>query len=97
MPPGKDPVRYDAAHDRGKGMRSEATEVGASPIQSHPKDTSANHTPNWEEISLRAHEIYLERGGLPVNDLDDWLQAECELKRSVPQKGDSTDRNYRRT
>jgi len=84
-------------HDRGRGKRSEATEVGASPIQSHPKDTFANHPPTCEQISLRAHEIYLERGGLPGNELDDWLQAERELKRSVPQKGDSTARNYRRT
>ena len=84
-------------HDRGKGRRSEATKVGASPLQSHPKDTSANHTPTCEQISLRAHEIYLERGGLPGNELDDWLQAERELKRSVPQEGESTDRNYGRT
>jgi hypothetical protein len=84
-------------HDRGKGKRIEAREVGASPIQSHPKDTSANHTPTCEQISLRAHEIYLERGGLPGNELDDWLQAERELKRSVSQEGESTDRNYGRT
>jgi len=84
-------------HGRGKGKRSEATEVGASPIQSHPENTSANHTPTCEEISLRAHEIYLERGGLPGYELDDWLQAERELKRSVPQEGESTDRNCRRT
>jgi len=30
---------------------------------------------------LRAYEIYLERGGLPGNELDDWLQAERELER----------------
>ncbi len=81
----------------GRRNRSEASEVGASQIQSHPENTSANHKPTCEEISVRAHEIYLERGSLPGNELDDWLQAERELERSVPQEGESTDRNYRRT
>jgi len=33
-----------------------------------------------EEIALRAYEIYLERGKTDGNDLEDWLQAEYELK-----------------
>jgi hypothetical protein len=33
-----------------------------------------------EEIALRAYEIYLERGKRDGNDVDDWLQAEYELK-----------------
>ena len=33
-----------------------------------------------EEIRRRAYEIYLERGGQAGRDLDDWLQAEHELK-----------------
>ena len=82
---------------RGKSKRSEPSEVGATPIRSHPEDASANHTPIWEKISLRAHEIYLERGGLQGNELDDWLQAERELERSAPQVGEPTDRNYRKT
>jgi hypothetical protein len=32
-----------------------------------------------EEIRRRAYEIYLERGGQPGGELDDWLQAEYEL------------------
>jgi hypothetical protein len=35
--------------------------------------------------------IYLERGSLPGNELDDWLQAERELDGSAPQRGESTD------
>jgi hypothetical protein len=31
--------------------------------------------------ALARHEIYLERGGLPGNELDDWLHAERELER----------------
>lgn len=36
--------------------------------------------PTSEEIRRRAHEIYLERGGTDGSDLDDWLQAERELR-----------------
>lgn len=36
-----------------------------------------------DEIAQRADEIYLERGSGPGLDLDDWLQAERELKRDV--------------
>lgn len=38
---------------------------------------------NWptiEAIQKRAYEIYLRRGEQPGHDLDDWLQAERELK-----------------
>ena len=71
---------------QGKGKRNEALEVRASPIQSHAEDTSAKHTPSRQEIRLRAYEIYLERGGLPGNELDDWLQAERELERAALPK-----------
>ena len=34
-----------------------------------------------EEIRNRAYEIYLQRGGQPGYDLEDWLQAERELTK----------------
>jgi len=67
---------------QSKGKRNEGhktLEVRTSQIQSHAEDVSANHKPSHEEIRIRAHEIHLERGGLPGNELDDWLQAEREL------------------
>lgn len=36
-------------------------------------------------IRIRAHEIYLERGGEDGNELDDWLQAEEEILGSEPE------------
>jgi len=71
---------------QGKGKKNETLEPHTGPVQSRAEDTSANHTPSREEIRLRAYEIYLERGGLPGNELDDWLQAEAELERSTPPK-----------
>lgn len=44
---------------------------------------------NWptiEAIQRRAYEIYLKRGEQPGHELDDWLQAERELKERYPGK-----------
>jgi hypothetical protein len=74
---------------QSKGKRNEGhetLELRTREIQSHPEVVSANHRPSHEEIRLRAYEIYLERGGLPGNELDDWLQAERELERATPPK-----------
>ena len=35
--------------------------------------------PTHEEIGLRAHQIYIERGGTHGRDMDDWLEAERQL------------------
>ena len=69
-----------------KDKRNEILQDRVSPIQSHPENPSVNDKPSHEEIRLRAYEIYLERGGLPGNELDDWLQAERELQRAAPPK-----------
>jgi hypothetical protein len=74
----------------GKGKRMETLDLHAGRIQSQAEDTSANHTPSREEIRLRAYEIYLERGGFPGNELDDWLQAERELERAAPPKANGS-------
>ena len=52
------------------------------------KKTRAEKTaPTHEEIALRAYEIYLERGGVPGDALQDWTRAERELieKGSKPR------------
>ena len=64
----------------------ETLDLRTGRIQSRAEDTSTNRTPSREEIRFRAYEIYLERGGLPGNELDDWLQAERELERAAPPK-----------
>jgi hypothetical protein len=40
---------------------------------------SAKSEPTREQIALRAYEIYLERGGEPGRELEDWTRAEREL------------------
>jgi hypothetical protein len=50
-------------------------------VQRQAEEASARPTPSHEEIRRRAYEIYLERGGLPGDELDDWLRAERELQK----------------
>ena len=50
-----------------------------------PCGTTPAIQPTQAEIARRAHEIYQARGGAPGSDLDDWLQAERELKAEACQ------------
>lgn len=40
------------------------------------------YEPTFEQIQMRAYEIYIQRGGQDGLDRDDWFQAEKELKTS---------------
>jgi hypothetical protein len=39
-----------------------------------------NGRPSEDEVRARAYERYLERGGMHGNDVEDWVEAEKELK-----------------
>jgi hypothetical protein len=49
----------------------------SSPVEKMPHPALSQ--PTQEEIALRAYQIYLERGGTPGNELEDWTRAEREL------------------
>lgn len=66
-----------------KAKRNEILELHAIPSESLTANTFSNGAPSDEEIRLRAYEIYLERDGRRGNELDDWLQAEAELRRNA--------------
>lgn len=55
----------------------------ASAPKGEEVNPSAADSLHFEEIRIRAYEIYMERGGQPGNDLEDWLQAERELEPKV--------------
>jgi hypothetical protein len=40
----------------------------------------AEQNPSSEEVRRRAYELYIRRGGAPGGDLDDWLEAERQLR-----------------
>lgn len=55
---------------------------------------SAKRKPTYDQIQLRAYEIFLRRCGAPGDQLQDWLQAERELasRRKSPAKSEKTAR-----
>jgi outer membrane protein TolC len=46
--------------------------------------------PSAEDVARRAYELYEARGGEPGADLDDWLQAERELRGARNGDGSET-------
>lgn len=44
--------------------------------------TVTAYEPTFEEISGRAYEAYVQRGRIDGFDLEDWLQAEKELREN---------------
>jgi hypothetical protein len=69
-----------------KEKKNEALKARTGPVQPGAENISADHASDLEQIRLRAYEIHIERGGLPGNELEDWLQAERELQRAAPPK-----------
>ena len=51
---------------------------------------SESDPPTMEQIQRRAHEIYIANGSVPNRELDDWLQAERELKQAKTSTGSSS-------
>jgi len=49
-------------------------------FQSDNVELGRRSSPSTEEIRQRAFEIYMERGGIHGCELEDWLQAERELR-----------------
>jgi hypothetical protein len=52
---------------------------GPVPKEEQIRQQILESLPLEEQLSRRAHEIYLERGGQDGSDLDEWLQAEAEI------------------
>ena len=56
-----------------------------SSARSEPQTAAGR--PARGEIELRAHQIYVERGGAPGQDVEDWLLAERELLEKYEKTG----------
>jgi hypothetical protein len=69
----------DSVMDRPSGGQEQA---GLTTPSTEP--TSAPQSgPTTEQIAQRAYEIYQSRGGTEGQDIEDWLQAERELRRGL--------------
>lgn len=67
------------AKDKATG----SLEPQAPTVPPHRDNISTHSTPNHDEVKRRAYEIYLERGGLPGHELEDWFQAEREIESAA--------------
>ncbi len=56
-----------------------ATKMQKAVPQEPAKETPRREVTD-EEVRQRAYEVYLARGAAPGFELDDWLQAERELR-----------------
>jgi hypothetical protein len=50
------------------------------PEANNPAPATAAALNVEEEIRVRAYELFEQRGGEPGRELDDWLQAEAEVR-----------------
>ena len=66
-----------------KGQANQNLELHESAVRLRAEHTSGNGALNQEDIKRRAYEIYQERGGLPGRELEDWFQAEGELRSAA--------------
>jgi len=53
------------------------------------KSRAAKNQPTREQIALRAYRIYTERGGMPGNELEDWVEAERQLLSESGKAGEN--------
>jgi Protein of unknown function (DUF2934) len=56
------------------------TAPGKKPNGASHEPETASGSPSDEEIRLRAYHRYLDRGAGHGSDLDDWVEAEKDLK-----------------
>jgi hypothetical protein len=69
-----------------RSRAGDAQQASAVPQLDQAADTrrmSMGSAPSEEDIRLRAYHKYLARGGDHGSELDDWVEAEQELKRNV--------------
>lgn len=58
---------------------SQAASAKIAP-STEPTKQSGRKEPTQEAVRQRAYEIYCSRNGSPGSELEDWLQAERELR-----------------
>jgi hypothetical protein len=57
----------------------------ASRADTSPAEQEQDILGDEEQIRARAYELYLERGGGPSDEMEDWLRAEREYRGRGPE------------
>ena len=69
-------------HERELPPESSLTNTEGKALADKSSNERDKSVSQEEQIRMRAYELYLERGAEPDDGLEDWLQAERELRRS---------------
>jgi len=75
--------KVDRHPDEIEKKKTTHDDVNRAPAQTTLAPKSDEPTvliPIEQQIQQRAYELYEQRGRTDGHDLDDWLQAECEIK-----------------
>lgn len=56
------------------------SQASGTKLALEPKNEIPRTEPTIEDIRVRAYEIYAARAGAPGDEVQDWLQAEAELR-----------------
>jgi Protein of unknown function (DUF2934) len=73
------PAPAESNSGRANSQRQSETDRGSRDALTS-ESVSMGSEPSEEDIRMRAYHLYLERGGAPGSDFDDWLEAERELR-----------------
>jgi nucleoside diphosphate kinase len=65
---------------KSRNLKTNAHDVPTGILRSDFAEEGGKNGPTPAEIRQRAFEIHIERGGIHGCDLDDWMQAERELR-----------------
>lgn len=63
-----------------------AARASTTPKKGKDQPAAAPQMSTEERIRRRAHEIYVQRGGTEGSEMEDWLQAEREIRGSEEAK-----------
>jgi Protein of unknown function (DUF2934) len=66
--------------EKKKTTRDGVNQAAAQTTLAPKSDEPTVLIPIEQQIQKRAYELYEQRGRTDGHDLDDWLQAECEIK-----------------
>ena len=58
-----------------------AAPLAQKPVGAGRAAPAAAYVPTLDEIALRAYQIYQRRGGMHGHDVDDWVEAERQLRK----------------
>ncbi len=68
-----------------KRKRKEPRTRVSTPTTAETQDKKLQQ-PTHEQIARRAYELYLESGGASRHELEDWFQAEKELRNALESR-----------